>query len=65
MYSQVDSEYAAGRVQEAYIASQTAKKLNIIGVVVGITVNMMVVISVIIAVIVSVSENDDEYDYNY
>ena len=58
-YCQVESEYAAGRMQEAIIASQTAKKLNIISVVVGVTVNLMAIICIFIIVIVSTSEEDD------
>ena len=59
--NQVDSEYAAGRVQEAVIASQTAKRLNILGIVIGGTVNMMIIICVIVTVTVTSSE--DDYDY--
>ena len=61
-YCQVDSEYAAGRIQGAIIASQTAKKLNILGVVVGATVNLMAIICIVVAAIVSSSDDDDDYN---
>ena len=62
-YCQVDSEYAAGRIQQAIFASQRAKKLNIIGIVVGAMVNVMAIICIVVAAIVSSSDNDD-YDNN-
>lgn len=57
--SKVDSEYAAGNIQKAIIASQKAKKLNIFGVVIGTTVNLMVAICVYVTVIIATSEKYD------
>ena len=45
---QVDSEFAAGRYEEARKASDNAKKINQIGITIGVTINIINAIILVI-----------------
>ena len=53
IYWQVNSEYAAGRMSEAVAASQTAKTINIISVILGTMINVSAVIAIIVFAAIS------------
>ena len=62
---QVDALYAAGRIGEAWAASNTAKRLNIFGFLIGTFLNVGLIVAIIVFVTVGSSSDDDNYDYDY
>ncbi|XP_065896732.1 proline rich transmembrane protein 1B-like [Dysidea avara] len=61
---QVDSHYTAGRVAQAWAASNAAKKLNISGFIIGTFFTVIATITIVVVVVINANE-DDDYDYNY
>ena len=61
---QVDSLYAAGRIAQAWAASNAAKRFNIAGFTIG-AFSMTISIVVIVVVVLVAGNDDDDYDYNY
>jgi len=57
---QVDSHFAAGRNTQAWAASNTARKLNLFGLVVGIV--FYLIASAVVIVVLTVADHDEVND---
>ncbi|XP_065896734.1 proline rich transmembrane protein 1B-like [Dysidea avara] len=56
----VDSYYAAGRITEAWAASNIARKLNMLGLIIGIV--FYVVASILVVVLLTIDDHDEVND---
>jgi len=57
---QVDLYYSAGKITEAWAASNTARRLNMVGLLVGIV--FYIAASVVVIVLLTVDDHDEVND---